>query len=102
MAVQITEAEFEQKVLTASKPVLVDFFATWCGPCKVMAPILEEVAQGVKDAAEIYKVDVDQAFTLAQRYNIMSVPTLLVFENGAVSKQFVGVTPKQVLLDALR
>lgn len=102
MASQITEFEFEQKVLQASTPVLVDFFATWCGPCKVMAPILDEVAQEVQGTAEVYKVDVDQARTLAQRYNIMSVPTLLVFKDGTIDQQFMGITPKQVLVDALK
>lgn len=102
MAIQITETEFDQKVLQASKPVLVDFFATWCGPCKVMLPILDEVAQEVYGFAEVYKVDVDQARELSQRYNVMSVPTLLVFKNGAIAQQFMGITPKQVLVDALK
>lgn len=102
MAIQITATEFEQKVLQASTPVLVDFFATWCGPCKVMSPILDEVAQEVQGFAEVYKIDVDQAKELSQRYNVMSVPTLFVFKNGKIDQQFMGITPKQVLVEALR
>ncbi len=101
MAIQISADEFQEKVLQASSPVLVDFFATWCGPCKVMAPILDEVAQEVGVLAKVYKVDVDQDHDLAQRYNIMSVPTLIVFKNGAIDQQFRGVTPKQTLVEAL-
>lgn len=99
MATPIRTEEFQDKVLDAQGPVLVDFFATWCGPCKMMAPVLDEVSQEV--AAPIYQVDVDRETPLAQRYNVMSVPTLIVFKNGAPAQQFVGVQPKQTLLDAL-
>lgn len=99
MVSPITTEEFQEKVLDAQGPVLVDFFATWCGPCKMMAPVLDEVAQEV--AAPVYKVDVDRETPLAQRYNVLSVPTLIVFKDGAPAQQFVGVQPKPVLLDAL-
>lgn len=101
MATQISTAEFEEKVLQASTPVLVDFFATWCGPCKMMAPILDEVSQEVGANAAVYKVDVDQEVALAQRFNVMSVPTLIVFKDGAPVQQLVGVQPKQNLVAAL-
>lgn len=101
MATQITSSEFQDKVLNASTPVLVDFFATWCGPCKMMAPVLDELAQEVTGSAAVYKVDIDQDLALAQQYNIMSVPTLIVFKNGEIAQQFVGVQPKQVLANAL-
>lgn len=101
MATQITTSEFQEKVLNSSKPVLVDFFATWCGPCKMMAPVLDELAGEVAGKAEVYKVDVDAEPQLAQRYGIMSVPTMIIFKNGAIDNQFIGVQPKQALANAL-
>ncbi|MEF2845979.1 MAG: thioredoxin [Eggerthellaceae bacterium] len=101
MATQITTSEFQEKVLNSSKPVLVDFFATWCGPCKMMAPVLDELAGEVAGKAEVYKVDVDAEPQLAQKYGIMSVPTMIIFKNGAIDNQFIGVQPKQALANAL-
>ena len=101
MATQITTSEFQEKVLNASTPVLVDFFATWCGPCKMMAPVLDELDQDMAGSAAVYKVDVDQEMSLAQQFNIMSVPTMIVFKNGQPVQQFVGVQPKQTLAGAL-
>lgn len=101
MATQITTQEFQEKVLNSSVPVLVDFFATWCGPCKMMAPILDEVSQEVGNKAAVYKVDVDQEMALAQQFNIMSVPTMIVFKGGKPVQQFVGMQPKQTITAAL-
>ena len=101
MATQITTSEFQEKVLNSSKPVLVDFFATWCGPCKMMAPVLDELAGEVAGKAEVYKVDVDAEPQLAQKYGIMSVPTMIIFKNGAIDNQFIGLQPKQALANAL-
>ncbi len=101
MAQVISSSEFESKVLGAQGPVLVDFFATWCGPCKMLAPILDEVAQEVQGKAAVYKVDVDASPDLAQRYNVMSVPTLIVFENGQIKRTTMGAQPKQNLLALL-
>lgn len=101
MATQITASEFQEKVLNASTLVLVDFFATWCGPCKMMAPVLDELGQDMAGSAAVYKVDVDQEMSLAQQFNIMSVPTMIVFKNGQPVQQFVGVQPKQTLASAL-
>lgn len=101
MATQITTSEFQEKVLNSSKPVLVDFFVTWCGPCKMMAPVLDELAGEVAGKAEVYKVDVDAEPQLAQKYGIMSVPTMIIFKNGAIDNQFIGVQPKQALANAL-
>ena len=101
MVPHITHAEFAEKVENVPYPVLVDFFATWCGPCKMMAPVLEEVALAKQGKAAVYKVDVDQEPELAQRFGVMSVPTLIVFKGGTAAQQFVGVQPKQALVDAL-
>jgi thioredoxin 1 len=101
MAEQLTEEQFGTKVLEASEPVLVDFFATWCGPCKMMAPVLDEIAVEMAGKASVYKVDIDREIELAQHYNIMSVPTLLVFKGGQVAQQLIGVQPKQVVINAL-
>ena len=96
-----TADEFQTKVLEAKTPVLVDFFATWCGPCKMMAPVLDRVALAKQGRAAVYKVDVDQEPELAQRFGVMSVPTLIVFKGGSIARQFVGVQPEQTLVEAL-
>lgn len=101
MATQITSNEFQEKVVNASTPVLVDFFATWCGPCKMMTPVLDEVSSEVAGKAAVYKVDVDKDPQLAQQFGIMSVPTMIVFKGGKPVNQFVGVQPKQALVNAL-
>ena len=85
-------------MLDAQGPVLVDFFATWCGPCKMLAPTLDEVAAETAGKAAVYKLDIDQSPDIAQKYGVMSVPTLMVFENGQVKNQAVGVQPKQNIL----
>ncbi len=101
MSEVISSADFQSKVLDADKPVRVDFFATWCGPCRMLAPVLEEVASEVAGRAYVYKVDIDQSPDLAGRYGVSSVPTLIAFENGQVKKQTLGAQPKQNLLAML-
>lgn len=91
MAQQITSQEFDTLVLQAKGKVLVDFFATWCGPCKMMAPVLDSVNEELGDKGVIYKVDIDQELSLAQRFNIMSVPTLVLFEDGKPVQQLIGL-----------
>lgn len=91
-------SQFEKEVLQSQKPVLVDFFATWCGPCRMVAPILDEIAQEREDF-KIVKVDVDQAQELAARYQIMSIPTLIVFKNGVPGAPTLGARPKQAIID---
>ena len=99
MAEQISAAEFQAKVLQADKPVLVDFFATWCGPCKMMAPVIEEVAAEKAGQAYVYKIDVDQAQDIAAAYRVMSIPTLILFEGGQARKQIIGAQPKAAVLN---
>ena len=94
MAKIITEQNFEEEVLMSEKPVLVDFWATWCGPCRRQAPIVEELAE---EGYAVGKVDVDQEMGLAQEYKVMSIPTLIIFKGGKAVKRLVGLTSKEAL-----
>ena len=98
----VTDADFDEKVMKADKPILVDFWATWCGPCKMQNPILEELDSEGKDAFTIAKIDVDANPATAQKFGVMSIPTLMIFKGGQVVKQFVGVQSKDVLKAALQ
>ena len=95
--VNITDDTFEQEVLQSERPVIVDFWATWCGPCKMIAPILEEVAAEYADKVKVVKLDVDANNKTAGKYNIMSIPSLLFFKGGEMVDQVVGAIPKAQL-----
>ncbi|GAC1324910.1 MAG: thioredoxin [Thermoleophilaceae bacterium] len=96
----ITDTNFQAEVLEADKPVLVDFWAPWCGPCRVIAPSLEEIAEE-NDDLRIVKLNVDENQATAARFDVMSIPTLIVFKNGEVAKKIVGALPKSRLVQEI-
>ena len=101
MAIEITESNFQDVVLTSDTPVLVDFWAAWCGPCRMVGPIVDELAIEFEGRAVVGKVDVDKEGEIAMQFGIRNIPTLLIFKNGEVVDKQVGVAPKNVLAGKL-
>jgi thioredoxin 1 len=99
--VTLTDANFRQEVLESSEPVLVDFWAAWCGPCRVIAPAIEELASEFRGRAKIGKLDVDHNPQTAMQYGVRSIPTLLFFKDGRVADQLIGAVPKKIMADKL-
>ena len=101
MALEITDANFEETVLNSNKPVLVDFWAAWCGPCRMVGPIIDEISTEYAEKAVVGKVDVDVNQEFAAKYGVRNIPTVLVFQNGEVVGRQVGVAPKASYTDAI-
>ena len=95
MGLELTDANFEEIVLKSDKPVLVDFWAEWCGPCRMVSPVVEELAGDYDGKVAFVKVNVDNAGSLAQKYNVFSIPTLILFKNGEIAAQQVGAASKE-------
>ena len=98
MEIKLSSENFEKEVLKSEKPVLVDFYADWCGPCNAMAPVIEELATELDGKAKVGKINVDENSDIAVEYNVMSIPTLIVFKNGKEEKRLVGLRDKEELL----
>ncbi|NOX97565.1 MAG: thioredoxin [Nitrospirae bacterium] len=102
MEVEVTDANFKEEVLESGLPVLVDFWAFWCAPCRMVAPVIEEVAKEYEEQLKVCKVNVDEALATASEYGIKSIPTLAIFKNGQVVEKVIGAVPKTVLGEKIK
>lgn len=98
MELKLSSENFKEEVLNSEKPVLVDFYADWCGPCNAMVPVIEELAKELEGKAKVGKINVDENSDIAVEYNVMSIPTLIIFKNGKEEKRLVGLRDKEELL----
>ena len=101
MALEFTDDNFEDEVLNAQQPVLVDFWAEWCGPCRMLGPVIEELVADFDGKAKIGKVDIDNNRDIAVKFGIQSIPSVFIFKNGEVVNKFVGISPKEELASAI-
>ncbi len=98
---EVTDGNFEQEVLKSSQPVMIDFWAAWCGPCKALAPVVDEIAQSYEGKLKVVKMDVDKNCATPGRYGVRGIPTLLIFKDGVVKEQIVGYVPKETIQKAV-
>ena len=101
MITEVNDGNFKEEVLDYDGVVIIDLYADWCGPCKMMSPIMEELAAETQDQVKVAKMDVDNSAATAARFNVLSIPTILIFKKGELVDQQVGVTPKQILQEKL-
>lgn len=102
MAREINFDEYNNEVLTSDKLVLIDFFATWCGPCKMLAPVFEQAGEEMKNDATFLKVDIDQSLEIAQQFRISTVPTMMIFKDGKAVESLVGFMPKEAIVQKVK
>ncbi len=100
--IHLNSENFDESINEKDTPVLVDFFATWCGPCRMLAPILEDVSSELEGKAKVYKVDIDECMDIAKRFGIMSVPTMIIFKEGKEVDRLIGLRQKNQIIDALK
>lgn len=96
-----TDSNFDAEVIKSDKTVIVDFYAEWCGPCKMMSPVIDKIAEELGETVKVGKVNSDENIELVERYEIMSIPTIMIFKNGEISKKFIGFTSKDEIIEAL-
>ena len=96
--VKVTNENFEKEVINSNEKVIVDFFATWCGPCQMLAPVLSEIAEEYKDKIKVCKINIDEEQELAEKFEVVSIPTLVIFENGQPVKKSIGYISKEELI----
>ena len=96
--INLTSENFEKEVLKEEKPILIDFWAAWCGPCKMMGPVVEQIAEDTKDTAKVCKLNIDEELNLATKYNVMSIPTFILLKNGKEVERMIGAMPKEELM----
>jgi len=102
MEVKLTDENFEEEVLKSDLPVLVDFWAPWCGPCNMVAPVVKEIAGEYEGKLKVCKLNVDEASAVASKYGIMSIPTLMVFKGGEIAEQIIGAVPKEHIEEKIK